>query len=382
MPQASRRRRFQSTLPARGATTGRTAGHSPEKISIHAPRTGSDPDVRGNRTTVPISIHAPRTGSDSFSCPSARAYSNFNPRSPHGERQSTRPRCTAHRAFQSTLPARGATGGWKKSSAKASAFQSTLPARGATKTQRGSYHFLLFQSTLPARGATTIISCVWRAMLFQSTLPARGATRCNHDTANAGKYFNPRSPHGERRWKTPQIAAMLGFQSTLPARGATTSISGLNGRMVISIHAPRTGSDCRMPSSTDLIEISIHAPRTGSDTTAASTASSALISIHAPRTGSDVFPVPLAPVMRIFQSTLPARGATGRRPPPGSVGSISIHAPRTGSDQRLPCKTARFLCISIHAPRTGSDEFDAYVVYGDIIFQSTLPARGATRRAS
>ena len=79
---------FQSTLPARGATSStfadllgsahfnprsphgeRRAGESrlrrADSISIHAPRTGSDRSGAG-RTAVhlPISIHAPRTGSD------------------------------------------------------------------------------------------------------------------------------------------------------------------------------------------------------------------------------------------------------------------------------------------------------------------------------
>ena len=34
---------FQSTLPARGATRGRVKNQTPPPISIHAPRTGSDP---------------------------------------------------------------------------------------------------------------------------------------------------------------------------------------------------------------------------------------------------------------------------------------------------------------------------------------------------
>ena len=57
-------------------------------ISIHAPRTGSD-RARGTQVAeMTISIHAPRTGSDRgierrfFGCV------DFNPRSPHGERRS------------------------------------------------------------------------------------------------------------------------------------------------------------------------------------------------------------------------------------------------------------------------------------------------------
>ena len=57
---------------------------------------------------------------------------------------------------------------------------------------------------------------------------------------------------------------------------------------------------------------------------------------------------------------------------------ISIHAPCTGSDPKTSGKGER-LGISIHAPCTGSDEIPSYSdVFGEE-FQSTLPARGATR---
>ena len=60
------------------------------RISIHAPRTGSDDGDEANYAVGYISIHAPRTGSDShdFSPFSGRAH--FNPRSPHGERRAAR----------------------------------------------------------------------------------------------------------------------------------------------------------------------------------------------------------------------------------------------------------------------------------------------------
>ena len=79
---------------------------------------------------------------------------------------------------------------------------------------------------------------------FQSTLPVRGATRRTRGKCGQTRYFNPRSPCGERR--RPYMRQTFG--------GA------------ISIHAPRAGSDqttgacrrCRL-------KISIHAPRAGSD---------------------------------------------------------------------------------------------------------------------
>ena len=77
-------------------------------ISIHAPRTGSDPAItmrtfrvcyfnprspHGERpedapkeAVTTISIHAPRTGSDVSAIFSLLQLIDFNPRSPHGER--------------------------------------------------------------------------------------------------------------------------------------------------------------------------------------------------------------------------------------------------------------------------------------------------------
>ncbi len=125
---------FQPTLPARGATFRPRKCLNPRAISTHAPRTGSDvkrlhrscagristhaprtgsdssmssaissgigtfqPTLPARGATfrriksmlgVSISTHAPRTGSDSFPRKDNTSRStNFNPRSPHGERR-------------------------------------------------------------------------------------------------------------------------------------------------------------------------------------------------------------------------------------------------------------------------------------------------------
>ena len=78
------------------------------------------------------------------------------------------------------------------------------------------------------------------------------------------------------------------FQSTLPVWGATV-YTGEDGKtVVISIHAPRVGSDCSVIKIPARITISIHAPRVGSDLFQLHAhLPSILISIHAPRVGSD-----------------------------------------------------------------------------------------------
>ena len=104
--------KFQSTLPAWGATAQRTIFAQNASISIHAPRVGSDYSIRSSwaisrfqstlpawgatfriravRLVDPISIHAPRVGSDARQIFRRRLYINFNPRSPRGERQQNR----------------------------------------------------------------------------------------------------------------------------------------------------------------------------------------------------------------------------------------------------------------------------------------------------
>ena len=100
------------------------------------------------------------------------------------------------------------------------------------------------------------------------------------------------------------------FLSTLPARGATISTGAAAANGIISIHAPREGSDicwrrCRFQP-----WISIHAPREGSD-------------------GGHLLP---GNCLILFLSTLPARGATLDAYRALLDRKISIHAPREGSD--------------------------------------------------
>ena len=101
--------KFQSTLPARGATKPFASMHGRWLISIHAPCTGSDAagdivewggaDISihapctgsDGMPILPqllqgISIHAPCTGSDAVEVGKGYQTINFNPRSLHGER--------------------------------------------------------------------------------------------------------------------------------------------------------------------------------------------------------------------------------------------------------------------------------------------------------
>ena len=78
---------FQPTLPARGATR-RTATHKcrRERFQPTLPARGATVRRHQSLPRQGISTHAPRTGSDATSPRRSRPTSNFNPRSPHGER--------------------------------------------------------------------------------------------------------------------------------------------------------------------------------------------------------------------------------------------------------------------------------------------------------
>ncbi len=79
-------------------------------------------------------------------------------------------------------------------------------------------------------------------------------------------YFNPRSPCGERRDTRSDLPYVSNFNPRSPC-GERQLIRFLVEKLVlISIHAPRVGSDSLHNVVTLIdIEISIHAPRVGSD---------------------------------------------------------------------------------------------------------------------
>ena len=55
--------------------------------------------------------------------------------------------------------------------------------------------------------------------------------------------FNPRSPCGERLFSPKNVVEGQGFQSTLPVWGATVRYDHSYSQGLVSIHAPRVGSD-------------------------------------------------------------------------------------------------------------------------------------------
>ena len=220
-----------------------------------------------------------------------------------------------------------------------SIFQSTLPGWGATFRHPFCFSFHMYFNPRSPDGERRVN---WyddyHDVVFQSTLPGWGATRrCARWCAHVPN-FNPRSPDGERPATPLPVGAPWVFQSTLPGWGATGVRPRRPDPVVISIHAPRMGSD------------SGHQHKHRLD---------AYFNPRSPD-GERPVTVPPWPIVPIFQSTLPGWGATRRHPrrfgqtpgyfnPRSPDGERRLHRFDRGGGQP----------ISIHAPRMGSDALRA-----------------------
>ena len=228
--------------------------------------------------------------------------------------------------------------------------------RGATVPKEDASFFTEFQPTLPVRGATcniwydgtksSISTHAPRAGSdgsgvsgrvdtagFQPTLPVRGATWTCTIPSRRAFYFNPRSPYGER-----------------PEHPVPTDWA-----FAISTHAPRAGSD---RSTTALRRTARHFnPRSpcGERLDAGRiVACKKVFQPTLPVRGATHFCTSVAFPSR-FQPTLPVRGATQPVQLSGRLVCISTHAPRAGSDPQGIHHDITVNIISTHAPRAGSD---------------------------
>ena len=157
--------------------------------------------------------------------------------------------------------------------------------------------------------------------------------RSSSSASKLSLHFNPRTPHGVRRYRMPRRLLGALFQSTHPTRGATPHIKPskavaifqsthptrgatffcLTGVLKRHNFNPRTPHGVRPQTAWRIegtLRISIHAPHTGCDFSRAKPKTAAEISIHAPHTGCDQGPELTGASSLLFQSTHPTRGAT------------------------------------------------------------------------
>ena len=234
----------------------------------------------------------------------------FNPRSPHGERLLASGGSTVGSIisihalltesdqmgelastfwrFQSTLSSRRATRPLRPAR-RGAGFQSTLSSRRATSSCTRQPPTTGFQSTLSSRRATARDFDALPEDVFQSTLSSRRATSTPPDTDKLRRYFNPRSPHGERRSGNKTLTGQfLQFQSTLSSRRATQSRRIRDHpRFYFNPRSPHGERPVPAGYSVGVETISIHALLTESDLIRDVVGRSIPISIHALLTESD-----------------------------------------------------------------------------------------------
>ena len=227
-----------------------------------------------------------------------------------------------------------------------------------------------------------------------------GATDCDTWTKLDERKFQSTLPVWGATIGSVPFDAAPKFQSTLPVWGATHQRVHQDDPLLISIHAPRVGSDAGEKLKNERDGISIHAPRVGSDSSASRADSRA--GDFNPRSpcGERRQSARRRKRRKPFQSTLPVWGATRSCPRPRpsrrnfnprspcgerQTGGV-IGVPGMDFNPRSPCgeRPGQAPCeglpvrISIHAPRVGSDKGLDEIKDRKSKFQSTLPVWGAT----
>ena len=166
-----------------------------------------------------ISIHAPRGGSD------------------HHAADGSSP----HKRFQSTLPVGGATEAREKAGLPP-VFQSTLPVGGATTSPSDFRRRFIFQSTLPVGGATSSKLCADPCARISIHAPRGGSDSQRGHGIGVPVPISIHTPRGgSDTSKVEPLPMVFVFQSTLPTGGATRPAAVLLRNQPISIHAPRGG---------------------------------------------------------------------------------------------------------------------------------------------
>ena len=191
--------------------------------------------------------------------------------------------------------------------------------------------------------------------------------------------FNPRSPRGERLFRTSAARTLaMDFNPRSPRGERRVKASWSPRQEGISTHAPLAGSDVGavypLPSSFHFNPRSPRGERLGCSLLMAS---SCVISTHAPLAGSDERGIGTMSEKQKFQPTLPSRGATRSFYFWAEGGKFQPTLPSrgaTGAQTRAGRENADF---NPRSPR-GERRSPAAPPRWSKAFQPTLPSRGAT----
>ena len=281
-----------------------------------------------------ISIHALLAESDQQKCGDGKAYVNFYPRSPCGERlRWARSRRRRSEDFYPRSPCG----------------ERRHPDAGGIQGPRNFYP----RSPCGERPGDVLAG--HRRPGFLSTLSLRRATRRSAMQSSVRPFLSTLSLR-RATFDTPAGTCRSSFLSTLSLRRATVPKQENGQAATISIHALLAESDQLQKIGKCDCTISIHALLAESDPWPAPAETGSSISIHALLAESDLVLVFGMPTSVSFLSTLSLRRATVQRGPwPHQRGHFY---PRSPCGERRPVdhqRTCIFAGISIHALLAESD---------------------------
>ena len=236
---------FLSTLSLRRATPPDEPLPFDVEISIHALLAESDfVAVCYSAQEAIISIHALLAESDKYGGRNAGYHRNFYPRSPCGERPLLIEATVQSQEISIHALLAESDASMCAAVSKPTAFLSTLSLRRATAAAASigghphiSIHALLAESdVLQAYEGTDVELISIHALLAESD------AKVAHNPRRPGDFY-PRSPCGERRWRSKSRASQRIFLSTLSLRRATRFEYSQFLDLIISIHALLAESD-------------------------------------------------------------------------------------------------------------------------------------------
>ena len=252
----------------------------------------------------------------------------FNPRSPRGERRLAGTGGYIWAPFQSALPARGATVDEGRVTGDADVSIRAPRAGSDHDLDAGVEPPVVFQSALPARGATAEIHRRGIREGVSIRAPRAGSDHRSLAPVRRRRRFNPRSPRGERRPSPVGLRTGYGFNPRSPR--------GERPWCPAPLRPARPGFNPRSPRGERPGKRGCHAvnagfnPRSPRGERRSRPASSTVRRCFNPRSPRGERPDKafVLKTLEMFQSALPARGATSAGTP--------RYASRYGFNPRSP----------------------------------------------
>ncbi len=151
---------------------------------------------------------------------------NFNPRSPDGERRRCGQSLSISFIFQSTLPGWGATLNRRQTRKHFGSISIHAPRMGSDPTHCPISRSRRYFNPRSPDGERRRMELTKRRRTSYFNPRSPDGERLQSDfQTRPNTYFNPRSPDGERQFVVSNISSHWKFQSTLPGWGATPPLA-------------------------------------------------------------------------------------------------------------------------------------------------------------